>query len=415
MHSKTITLALAFALTASAAHAQVWTSRAGMPGQGRHHPVTFSLDGYGYVATGSTNSSSATRDFFRYDPTDDSWEILPDFPGAPRGYAYGGAYDGKGYLGFGYGPGYLADLWEYDPDTEVWTQLASLPGRARTHPAFVITDDGKIYVSCGGSAIGNLRDLWEYDIATDAWVQRDDLPGPNRHHPYYWNVGDVPYVAFGHGGAIYRDVYRFDPIAHTWSQMANHPGEQRVAGTQFTHDGFGYVLSGEGVDHVQFETGEFWRYNHGSDTWTELTPHPGSGRWAPGTFLIGDELYFLGGLSTSTLETSMWSFTMEPVVSVDTPQVTPTALALAPATPNPFRAGTTLTFDLPVSEEVRIAVVDATGRAVRTFGTRVWPSGSHAVAWDGRDDDGEATPPGVYFVRLATPTRTASTRLVRVP
>jgi N-acetylneuraminic acid mutarotase len=415
MTSPTIPLALALLLSATTAHAQFWQERADIPGPGRHHPVTFTLDGYGYVVTGTTTAESASDDFFRYDPVDDSWEVLPDFPGPNRSYSYGGAYGGKAYLGFGLGATYLADLWEYDPVTEDWTQLATCPGQPRTHPAFVITDDGKIYVACGGSSVGNLRDLWEYDIATNVWIQRDDLPGPNRHHPYYFNVGDVPYVAFGHGGGIFRDVYRFDPVLHTWSRMDDFPGEARVAGTQFSYDGHGYVLSGDGSDHGHLDEGEFWRYNHESDTWTELPPHPGSSRWAPGTFLVGDELYFLGGLSSIQLENTMWSYTMGPVVDVADAVVTPAAITLGAPRPNPFQTGTTLSFDLPSSVVVKTSVIDAAGRSVRFLGSRSWPAGAHHVVWDGRSDRGDLVSPGVYFVRLTTPDETVSERLVRVP
>ena len=43
---------------------QDWTAAADMPGSGRHHPVNFTLDGYGYVVTGSSGGNTA--DFFRY-------------------------------------------------------------------------------------------------------------------------------------------------------------------------------------------------------------------------------------------------------------------------------------------------------------------------------------------------------------
>jgi hypothetical protein len=42
------------------------------------------------------------------------------------------------------------------------------------------------------------------------------------------------------------------------------------------------------------------------------------------------------------------------------------------------------------------------GRRVRTLATDVFVSGAGSVAWDGRMDDGEATPSGIYFARVAT-------------
>lgn len=310
MNRKPLVALIALCTFASTSSALDWEAAANFPGLGRHHPITFAIDGYGYLATGSTTAgSSVSDDFFRYDPVANSWEVLPDFPGTDRSYGYGGAFGGKGYLGFGaIGATYLNDLWEYDPQTLAWTQLASLPGVGRTHPAFVVTDAGKIFVGMGGGVAGNLRDWWEYDIAGNSWTQKADLPGAQRHHPYYFNIGNIPYAGFGHGAGIFKDIYRFDPVSGLWTRMTDFPSEGRVAGTQFSWNGKGYVASGEGTDHNQFPTGEFWEYDPTLDSWSALTPHPGESRWAPGTFMIDNTVYLMGGLTNTLLESSMWKY-----------------------------------------------------------------------------------------------------------
>jgi len=355
--------ALLLLATFTSSSSASWEPAAALPGLPRHHPVTFTLDGYGYSATGSTTGTGVTDDFYRYDPIADSWETLPDFPGPDRSYSYGGVFNGKGYLGFGSGTSYLRDLWQYEPGTGMWTELAPCPGLGREHPAFVITDDGKIFVGMGGSSAGNLRDWWEYDIATNVWTQKADLPGPARHHPYYFNVGTVPYVGFGHGAGIFNDVYRFNRESNTWTAMTDFPGDGRVAGTQFTHDGLGYILSGENSSHAPFPTGEFWRYNHSDDTWTQMQPHPGSSRWAPGTFLIGDTLYMVGGRNTSGLQRDMWTYDMTQPVSVGEPALE-AALAFAPF-PNPIRAQELQLFD-PSSElrSASVRLLNVSGRDI---------------------------------------------------
>jgi len=63
-----------------------------------------------------------------------------------------------------------------------------------------------------------------------------------------------------------------------------------VAGTQFSYNGFGYVLSGDGDNHGSMNTGEFWAYDPVTDTWDELPPHPEGSRWAPASFIIDGEL-----------------------------------------------------------------------------------------------------------------------------
>lgn len=276
--------------------AQSWTPVADIPA-GVHHPVTWGIGDYGYSATGTNASNQPTNDFYRYDPQNDSWNTLQDFPGTARSFAIGTVYKGLGYLGFGATTtSVLRDLWSFDPVSEQWTQLASCPCQGRRHPSFVAVNDA-IYVGLGDGQLGDYRDWWKYDISTDAWVKLPDLPGPGRHHPFQFVVNDQIYAGLGHSGPlVYNDWYRLDPSTDTWMKMKNFPGEARVAGTQFDHAHRGYVLSGDGDNHSFMATGEFWEYDEQDDSWTELSPHPGRSRWAPGSFVVNDELYFFGGL-----------------------------------------------------------------------------------------------------------------------
>lgn len=392
---------IVLAACASSASAQVWTQRADLPGLGRHHPVNFVLNGLGYAATGTTTAASYTDDFYRYDPVGNTWETLPDFPGPDRSYAYGGTYNGKGYLGFGVGTAYLADLWEYDPVTEQWTPLATCPGAGRAHPAFVITDDGKIFAGMGERPAGNLRDWWEYDIASNGWTRRADLPGPARHHPFYFNIGNVPYVGFGHGGGVLKDFYRFDPIGLTWSRMADFPGEGRVAGTQFTYGGKGYILSGEGEDGAMLEAGEFWEYKATDDTWFQLPSHPGSGRWAPGNFVIGGIAYLMAGLSTVRQEHDLWMFDMATTSVNGPPLATDLSFTLYP---NPVAGDQVRMLRLP--EGFEQATVELSG----PDGRRVQVLQSQASTLQLPQDLAS----GQYFVTFTAPGGATATRKITV-
>lgn len=384
---------------ASLCSAQGWEQAASMPGLGRHHPVTFSLDGYGYAATGTTPGAGYTDDFYRYDPSANTWAVLTDFPGPDRSYAYGGAFNGKAYLGFGLGTAFLADLWVYDPVTG-WTQLASLPGPGRMHPAFVITDDGKIFVGTGGGQGGNLRDWWEYDIASNTWTQRMIFPGAARHHPFYFNIGNVPYVGFGHGAAAYRDLYRFNRD-NTWTRMTDFPGEARLAGTQFSWQNKGYILSGEGEDEQQLDTGEFWEYHPTDDRWTPLPAHPGSGRWAPGTLLIGNTLYLTAGQSATQMEHDMWTFDMNTTAGATEPIRLDTSFTLYP---NPIIGQQLFRFHSAAATDVAaIHLLSADGRQVTELAGR-----SAAIQLP------EHLPSGQYFLSFSMKDGRRHTRPVTV-
>jgi hypothetical protein len=70
--------------------------------------------------------------------------------------------------------------------------------------------------------------------------------------------------------------------------------------------------------------------------------------------------------------------------------------------PNPFNPRTTLTYVIPESGPVRLAVYDIRGRLVRTLVNRPETGGEHEVVWNGRNNGGVEVGSGIYFVRLET-------------
>jgi hypothetical protein len=72
-------------------------------------------------------------------------------------------------------------------------------------------------------------------------------------------------------------------------------------------------------------------------------------------------------------------------------------VALAPARPNPFRAGTQLTLTVPSRTAVSLRVFDLHGRLVRTLHEGPLEAGEHPFDWDGRDGRGSRVPPGLYL------------------
>ncbi len=103
-----------------------------------------------------------------------------------------------------------------------------------------------------------------------------------------------------------------------------------------------------------------------------------------------------------------------PPVGIDPVAIPAGRVALA-ARPNPFRASTELSFEIPAAGPVVLEVMDVSGRRVAALipGQRL-DAGRHRVAWDGRDGQGRAVGSGVYFVRLETPGGASSSRILRL-
>jgi len=80
-------------------------------------------------------------------------------------------------------------------------------------------------------------------------------------------------------------------------------------------------------------------------------------------------------------------------------------------TPNPSVDGATLAFTLARGGRVRMTLLDARGRVIRSDAAMEVGAGEISLRWDGRDDHGAALPAGVYFARIETPDGVATRQL----
>ena len=87
-------------------------------------------------------------------------------------------------------------------------------------------------------------------------------------------------------------------------------------------------------------------------------------------------------------------------------------LRVLPGSPNPVRDRTEIRFVLPQASPVDVSVYDVAGRRVRVLSEGYAEAGSRAVAWDGRRADGRRAAAGAYFVRVQTPSGSASTKIL---
>ena len=124
------------------------------------------------------------------------------------------------------------------------------------------------------------------------------------------------------------------------------------------------------------------------------TPQPGQAGTYPISILASD------GKSTTTIS---FNIVIAPsggqVVGVDENASLRFRLAVSP---NPFRSGIDLEFDLERDANVSVVILDLQGRKVRDLVSGKFPAGTHRATWEGRDDQGLSLGPGVYFARLIT-------------
>jgi hypothetical protein len=85
---------------------------------------------------------------------------------------------------------------------------------------------------------------------------------------------------------------------------------------------------------------------------------------------------------------------------------------LGESSPNPATPETAIRFSLCRAGHARLAIYDVQGREVVRLLDGARPAGEQATAWNGRDQDQQPVPSGVYFYRLEAEGRSLSRRLV---
>ena len=90
----------------------------------------------------------------------------------------------------------------------------------------------------------------------------------------------------------------------------------------------------------------------------------------------------------------------------------PLAYQLYQNFPNPFNPNTTIRFDLPIADHVRILVFDLKGREIRRLVNDRFGPGRHLLQWDGRSENGNDSPAGIYLLRLETSHFTANRKML---
>ena len=87
---------------------------------------------------------------------------------------------------------------------------------------------------------------------------------------------------------------------------------------------------------------------------------------------------------------------------------------LYPNVPNPFNAHTRITYELPLSSEVKLSVYDLLGQKVCILEEGFRTAGSHTVIWNGRSEQGQEVASGIYLLHWEAGTFSQTDRMVLI-
>lgn len=80
--------------------------------------------------------------------------------------------------------------------------------------------------------------------------------------------------------------------------------------------------------------------------------------------------------------------------------------------PNPFNPSTEIIYTLQRDTHVKLIIVDALGRSVTRLTDQFHPAGEYTQTWDGKNQQGQDMPSGVYLCRLKTDNQNRTHKLL---
>jgi hypothetical protein len=99
---------------------------------------------------------------------------------------------------------------------------------------------------------------------------------------------------------------------------------------------------------------------------------------------------------------------------MDSELLLPSETSLSLNYPNPFNPSTRFHFEIPQACDVRIAVLDASGRQVRVLLNGFRSAGRHEAEWNAKDDGGNGVPTGAYFLMMKSRAGTVIRKILYV-
>lgn len=244
-----------------------WDARSDFPGKERVFPISAVVNGKAYVGLGFNGGvyrdESYLQDFWRYDPIDDSWERMADYPARSTNNAVSFVFQNEIYVTHGFGTKHFNnDVWKYTPATNTWTELANFPGFRRT--CAVACSDGNRIFAGTGYAKWNEDDWWEYHPDSDQWTRKKNMPDKGRINGLAFSAGNRFFVAMGRhfagmntGGHLKADVMEYNAERNRWINRGELTGGERENAVSFVINDTIYIAFGENLNSILHDVVRF--------------------------------------------------------------------------------------------------------------------------------------------------------------
>ena len=187
----------------------------------RTHAARAVAGGRLYVIGGLLFQAGPSPAFERYDPANDKWEALPEFPIRIDHAMAAGVGDAIVVAGGSYASGTTRAL-RYDLARGAWKEIAPLPEPLAAGSGASIGDQMYVFGGISAGSIAGTSSAYAYDARADRWRRLTPMPTPRHHLSVAAYRGQV--CALGGRGAPAERVFEcYLPAADRWERRPDLP------------------------------------------------------------------------------------------------------------------------------------------------------------------------------------------------
>lgn len=297
-----------------------WNKVMDFPGGQVSLATAFSNNDNGFVGANST--STFTTRFWKYTPSNNSWNEVANYPGIGFSYSNMTSFviGDYAYVGMPSANGSPTGIMKrYSFADNAWTSIASYGG-GEIEGGVAMTLNGTGYIYSGfvkaylhpiGYVYFTTFLTYAYDPSTDIWTQKKNL-SPRRRDASSFEISNIGYVLCGreipNTTLLYNDFYKYDPNLNNWEKLPDFPARSRDKASSFSIGDFGYLVGGSGDVSGDAPLKDFWRYDSKSGVWEKLIDFPGDERYDAVVFVINGKAYYGTGTDGTNKFSDFWEF-----------------------------------------------------------------------------------------------------------
>lgn len=325
-------------------------------------------------------------------------------------------------------PGSLGHTLKYNVTSNSWQTMADMPTEV-TDALVVKYSDSRIFIVGGGDGYFGTNQFQTnkvqiYNINNNSYSYSTNFPiniamlGGGIYRDTIIAVG-----GYTNGGTTTGNCYKgvINPVTLniTWTSMPSYPAGPILRMASYVavkNTGVGIMCTGGSVGGtVPTAQTHFW--NFCTQSWQSGLPNNSLARSNYKASGLGyDKIYMAGGYTNTgvgTTEVIIFSQIEGPCQNMvgihGNENGIPKNYELAQNYPNPFNPSTKISFSLPESGQVKLAVYDLNGSLVKELANGNYQAGVHFVSFDASD-----YPSGVYLYKLTSSGFTDSKKMVLI-